>query len=50
VLMGVGIGIFSGALLHHNHGIPDEVAYPGTIFLLTGIALFVGFYLTKKLN
>ena len=50
LLMGVGLGIFLGAMAHYNFGLEEEVAYPGTIFLMAGIGLFVGFTLTKKLD
>jgi hypothetical protein len=50
LLMGIGIGIFIASILHYNLGVDDEVAYPGTIFLMAGIGLFVGFNLTKKLD
>lgn len=50
LLMGIGLGIFIAAILHFNLGVDEEVAYPGTIFLMAGIGLFSGFYLTKKLN
>lgn len=49
LLMGIGIGIFVAAMLHYNLGVDEEVAYPGTIFLLAGIGLFVGFILLKNL-
>lgn len=48
--MGVGVGIFIASLLHYNMGVEDDVAYPGTIFLMAGIALFVGFNMTKNLD
>jgi len=50
LMMGIGIGIFIAALLHQSLGVNEDVAYPGTIFLMSGIGLFSGFYLTKKLN
>lgn len=50
VLMGIGVGIFIASLLHYNMGVEEEVAYPGTIFLMSGIGLFVGFTLTKDLD
>lgn len=46
--MGIGIGIFFASLLVQN-GMNDEVAYPGTIFLVAGISLVSGFFMTKKL-
>ena len=48
--MGIGIGIFMAAILHTSLGVEEEVAYPGTLFLMSGVGLFSGFYLTKKLN
>ena len=50
LLMGIGVGIFIASLLHYNMGVAEEVAYPGTIFLMAGIGLFVGFTLTKNLD
>ncbi len=50
LMMGIGIGIFIAAILHQSLGVNEDVAYPGTIFLMSGIGLFSGFYLTKKLN
>jgi hypothetical protein len=48
--MGIGIGIFIASVLHYNMGVDQEVAYPGTIFLMAGIGLFVGFTMTKNLD
>lgn len=50
LLMGIGIGIFIASILHYNMGVEEEVAFPGTIFLMAGIGLFAGFTLTKKLD
>lgn len=50
LLMGVGIGIFIAAILHYNLGVDEDVAYPGTIFLMAGIGLFTGFTMTKKID
>lgn len=50
ILMGVGIGIFIASILHYNMGVEEGVAYPGTIFLMAGIGLFVGFNMTKNLD
>lgn len=46
--IGIGIGIFIASILV-SMGIDDEVAYPGTIFLMGGIGLLVSFFMTKKL-
>ncbi|MEX0995921.1 MAG: DUF6249 domain-containing protein [Flavobacteriaceae bacterium] len=50
LLMGIGIGIFVASILEYSLGVAEEVAYPGTIFLMAGIGLFVGFTLTKNLD
>ncbi|MDN3724809.1 hypothetical protein QRD02_10475 [Aequorivita sp. SDUM287046] len=50
ILIGIGVGIFIASLLHYNMGVEEDVAYPGTIFLMSGIALFVGFNMTKNLD
>ncbi|OAD91510.1 hypothetical protein A7A78_03180 [Aequorivita soesokkakensis] len=50
LLMGIGVGIFIASLLHYNMGVEQEVAYPGTIFLMAGIGLFAGFTMTKNLD
>ena len=50
LLIGVGLGIFLGAIANYHLGLEEEVAYPGTIFLMAGVGLFVGFTLTKKLD
>ncbi len=50
LLMGIGVGIFIASLLHYNMGVEEGVAYPGTIFLMAGIGLFLGFNMTKNLD
>lgn len=50
LLMGIGLGIFIAAILSQVLHMDEEVAYPGTIFLMAGVGLFSGFYFTKKLN
>ena len=50
LLIGIGAGIFVASILYHNLGVAEEAAYPGTIFLTAGIALFVGFNMTKNLD
>jgi hypothetical protein len=50
LLMGIGAGIFIASILYHNLGVDEDTAYPGTIFLMAGIALFVGFNKTKNLD
>ena len=50
LLMGIGVAIFVASILSYNLGVDEEVAYPGTIFLLSGVGLMVGFNMTKKLE
>lgn len=50
LLMGIGIGIFLAGILSEVIGVQDDIAYPGTIFLMAGIGLFVGFNMTKNLD
>lgn len=49
LMMGIGIGIFIASIIHEI-GVDEDIAYPGTIFLMAGIALFVGFTMTKNLD
>ncbi|AEM71226.1 MULTISPECIES: DUF6249 domain-containing protein [Flagellimonas] len=50
LLIGIGAAIFVASILVYSLGVDDEVAYPGTIFLLAGVGLMVGFNMTKKLE
>jgi hypothetical protein len=50
LLMAIGLGVFIASILHYNLGVEEGVAYPGTIFLMAGIGLFVGFTMTKNLD
>lgn len=49
LLMGVGAGVFIGAILEAYTVIQEEVGYTGSIFLMAGLGLFIGFTLSKKL-
>jgi uncharacterized protein YneF (UPF0154 family) len=49
LLMGIGLGIFIAALMVQA-GVEEDVAYPGTLFLMAGVGLLSGFLVTKKLN
>jgi len=49
LLIGVGLGIFIGAILHYNLGIEEGVAYTGAIILMAGLGLFASFKMTQKL-
>ncbi len=50
LFMAIGLGIFLASFLHYSLGVDDDVAFPGTIFLLSGCGLFIGFTMTKKLS
>lgn len=50
LLIGIGTGIFLANFFTYNFGIDEDVAYPGTIFLMAGIGLCAGFFVTKKIN
>lgn len=49
LLVSVGIAIFLAAMLHNSFGVMEEVAYPGTIFTMAGIGLFVGYTVSTKI-
>ncbi|MEZ2414556.1 DUF6249 domain-containing protein [Muriicola sp. E247] len=49
LLMGIGLAIFIASLMVEM-GLDEDVAYPGTIFLMAGLGLYIGFTLTKKLD
>lgn len=49
LLIGVGFGIFVGAMLDAYTVIQEEVGYTGSIFMFAGLGLLIGFFLTKKL-
>ena len=50
LLISVGLGIFIASLLHYNFGVMEGVAYPGTIILMAGVGLFVGYKMTDKIS
>lgn len=50
LLIGIGCAIFIASILADGLGMDFNVAYPGTIFLMAGIALYIGFTMTKKLD
>ena len=49
LLMGIGLGVFIATILDKYTVLGDAV-YPGTIFLTAGVALFIGFNLSKDLD
>ena len=50
LLMGIGAGIMIGGILRSNLNVDWDIAMPGSIFLMAGTGLLVGFFLTKKLD
>ncbi len=48
--MGIGIAVLLGSILQAQFGLEDDTAYPALIFLFGGMALFIGFRLTQKLD
>ncbi|MBN2638658.1 MAG: hypothetical protein JXR65_06180 [Bacteroidales bacterium] len=50
ISIGVGLGIFVGALFTQMMGMMDKTAYPAFVFLFSGIGLLVGFFITKKMD
>ena len=50
ILMGIGVGIFTGLLIHHNFDVDGDVIYPAAIFLLAGIGLLTSFKMINKLE
>jgi len=49
LLISIGLAIFIAAMINEM-GVDEDIAYPGTIFLMAGIGLFVGFTMTKKMD
>lgn len=42
----IGASIFIGAILEQHLKVADGIAYPGSIFLMAGLGLFIGHRLT----
>lgn len=50
LLMGIGVGVFIALLLTAYTRLDRDAIYPATIFMMAGLGLFIGFYMTKKLE
>lgn len=50
LLMGIGAGIMIGGILGSNLNVNWDIAMPGSIFLMAGTGLLIGFFLTKKMD
>ncbi|TMU50576.1 DUF6249 domain-containing protein [Flagellimonas algicola] len=48
LLMSIGIAIFLGSSMVNGLDLDEEIAFPGTIFLMSGVGLMVGFFITKR--
>lgn len=48
LLMGIGAGIVVGGILDTHFDISSNIAIPGSIFLLAGSGLLIGFFITKR--
>ncbi|WP_420321929.1 DUF6249 domain-containing protein [Flagellimonas sp.] len=49
LLMGIGAGIVIGGMLWKSLHLDGDIAMPGSIFLLAGTGLLIGFFITKKM-
>ncbi|MTI32148.1 DUF6249 domain-containing protein [Xanthovirga aplysinae] len=47
--MGIGAGIFLGSMLEIS-GFEENAIYPAMIFLMGGLGLLIGFFITKKMD
>ena len=50
IAIGVGTGILFGSFLNHVAGMEEEIAISASIFLMSGIGLLVGFFMTKQMD
>lgn len=50
LLMGIGAGIIIGGIVATTLNVDWDIAMPGSIFLMAGTGLLIGFFLTKKLD
>lgn len=50
LLMGIGTGTILAMIIESTTNVDEDALYPGLIFLMAGVGLFVGFTLTKKLD
>ncbi len=50
LLMGIGLGVFIGLILTACTVLDNHAVYSAAVFTMAGVGLFVGFYMTKKLE
>jgi flagellar biosynthesis protein FliQ len=49
LLTGIGLGIFLSILFQDVWGVQNDAVVPACIFLMAGVGLLVGYFMTKKL-
>lgn len=49
ISMGVGLGIIIGSILE-KFTVMGDAAYPASVFLISGLGLLIGFFLTKNID
>jgi hypothetical protein len=50
LLMGIGAGVVLGGILSDIGGVDEDIAMPGSIFMLAGTGLLIGFFITRKMD
>ena len=50
VSIGIGLGILLGIILSSTLQLQEEVAISSSIFLMSGIGLLTGFFITRKIE
>ncbi|MDM9632002.1 DUF6249 domain-containing protein [Robiginitalea aurantiaca] len=50
LLMGIGAGVIIGGTLAQVGGVDWDIAMPGSIFLMAGTGLLIGFFVTRKMD
>lgn len=50
LLMSIGVAIFLASFIHVILNLREGIAYPGTIFTISGVGLFLGYRLTMKMT
>ncbi|WP_040282786.1 DUF6249 domain-containing protein [Psychroserpens damuponensis] len=50
LLIGIGSGLFIASLLDSYTNLDVDAVYPATTFLMAGVGLFIGFFITKNLD
>jgi hypothetical protein len=48
--MGIGVGVFIALILSAYTLLDRDAIYPAAIFTMAGLGLFIGFYMTKRME